>query len=102
DPVQPGGFGGGRPLFCFLGDEVGGDHAGSAGLGQLRGKTFHTVAFDRVPVAHDHGHGSGGGGGLHDAEQVLGVGARGQCLTGGVLDRSEEHTSELQSRFDLV
>src|SRR5699024_3036471 len=34
---------------------------------------------------------SGGGGGLHDAEQVLGVGARGQCLTGGVLDGGSVH-----------
>src|SRR5437868_12686171 len=43
-----------------------------------------------------------GGGHRHGAGHVLAGVERGQALGTVVRDRSEEHTSELQSRFDLV
>src|SRR5207249_11080478 len=58
--------------------------------------------IDRPPVVIPHGMPAIAPHGRHRFKRQLGIEKRTIVSTFGLVDRSEEHTSELQSRFDLV
>ena len=58
------------PLACFIGNQVGGDEARSACVGEVTGEAQHAVMEDEVPVAHDQRDRSGIGDGLHGVEHA--------------------------------
>src|SRR5690606_41948825 len=81
-------------LPIFLVDRLGDDAAGFLGLsGRLGGVTRVRPAAGRQ--GDDGGEGEGQARGMQDLHRVLRVSAR-------RIPRSEEHTSELQSRENLV
>ena len=59
------------PLASLIGDEVGGNQAGTAGVLEIAGEPFDAVMVDQVPVAHDEWHAAGVGHRLDRLEHAV-------------------------------